>query len=141
MTRHSIIQGGDQHDRLYLSSDGKHTVHVSEETPEKMMKLLPHAKLLYEAIVGAYGTKAQMWEKRGNGEAKGNGHANGNGDGQKDGHAERKAPLCPVHKTPMAYREGRFGAFWSCPTRTSDRSWCSCTMEPDGQLRTRTVPA
>jgi len=123
---------------LYLSSDGKHTVHVSEETPDKMMKLLPHAKLLYEAIVGAYGTKAQMWEKRGNGEAEagaagpGNGHAKGNGDG----HSERKAPLCPVHKTPMAYREGRYGAFWSCPTRTSDGDWCPCTFDVNGQLST-----
>ena len=119
---------------LYLSSDGKHTVHVSEETPDKMIKLLPHAKLLYEAIVRAYGTKAQMWHKPGNGEAKANGHALRSGAGAGNDEPEREAPLCPVHKTPMAYREGRHGAFWSCPTRTSDGGWCNCTIDLSGQL-------
>ena len=46
-----------------LSSDGKHTVHVSAETPDEMIKLLPQAKLVYEAVVRTYGTKAQMWTK------------------------------------------------------------------------------
>jgi hypothetical protein len=94
---------------LYLSSDGKHTVHVAAQTPEEMVKLMPQAKMIYEAVVRTYGTKAQMWKKRANG------RANGNGNGQ--GQAERKGPLCPVHKAPMAYREVRYGAFWSCPTR------------------------
>ena len=56
---------------LYLSSDGKHTVHVSAETPDEMVKLLPQAKLVYEAVVRTYGTKAQMWTKQGNGGPKG----------------------------------------------------------------------
>ena len=47
---------------LYLSSEGKHTVHVSAETPEEMVKLLPQAKLIYEAVVRKYGTKAEMWQ-------------------------------------------------------------------------------
>ncbi len=116
---------------LFLSSDGKHTVHVSAETPDEMIKLLPQAKLIYESVVRTYGTKAQMWEKIGNG----NGHAKGNGKRTEE------APVCPVHKKPMAYREGRYGDFWSCPTRTADGSWCPCTFDVSGQLSTGNVPA
>ena len=109
---------------LFLSSDGKHTVHVAAETPDKLIKLLPQAKLVYEAVVRAYGGKGQKQKP-----------ANGNGNGD----SERKAPLCPIHKTPMAYREGRYGAFWSCPTRTSDGGWCNCTFDIDGLYRTDEV--
>jgi hypothetical protein len=41
----------------------------------------------------------------------------------------------PVPKTPMAYREGRYGAFWFCPTRHENGIWCSCTMDPNGAVR------
>ena len=116
---------------LYLSSDGKHTVHVSAETVDKMIKPLPQAKLIYEAVVRTYGTKAQMWNKP----------ANGNGQVKGNGKHKGEAPLCPVHKTPMAYREGRYGAFWSCPTRTEDGGWCSCTFDVNGQLSTAKVAA
>ena len=102
---------------LYLSSDGKHTVHVSAEDVDEMVKLLPQAKMIYEAVVRAYGSKARI---------EGKSHT-----AAPDG---RKAPLCPVHKTPMAYREGKFGAFWSCPTRTSDGGWCSCTYDATEHL-------
>ncbi|MBM3187668.1 MAG: hypothetical protein FJZ90_02990 [Chloroflexi bacterium] len=111
---------------LFLSSDGKHTVHVAAQTPEELIQLLPQAKLVYEAVVRAYGGKSQTQKP-----------ANGNGNGKHHG----EAPLCPVHKTPMAYREGRYGSFWSCPTRTADGGWCNCTFDPDGQLRTGNVPA
>jgi hypothetical protein len=41
---------------LYLSSDGKHTVHVAAETPEAMNKLAPYARSLYEQVLAQYGT-------------------------------------------------------------------------------------
>ena len=47
---------------LYLSSGGKHTVHAAAETPEELTKIAPFAQKLYKAVVGAYGTKAQMWQ-------------------------------------------------------------------------------
>ena len=50
---------------LYLSSDGKHTVHVSTETLEEIVELAPKAKALYDKIVEAYGNKAQMWQEAG----------------------------------------------------------------------------
>ena len=113
---------------LFLSSDGKHTVHVSAETPDKLIEMLPQAKLVYEAVVRAYGGKDH-------GQRPTNGKAKGNGNGE----TEVKSPLCPVHKTPMAYREGRYGAFWSCPTRTSDEGWCNCTYDMQGTLITGKV--
>jgi hypothetical protein len=111
---------------VFLSSDGKHTVHVEAETPDKLLKLLPQAKSVYEAVVRAYGGKGQ--EPR-------HGEPKGDDDGELGG----EAPLCPVHKTPMAYREGRYGAFWSCPTRMADGDWCNCTFDVDGQLSTADV--
>ena len=100
---------------LYLSSDGKHTVHVAAETAEEMHALLPQAKRLYEAVVQTYGTKAQMWQRS---------------DGERhDREAHPEAPVCPMHGVPMAYRHGRRGPFWSCPTRQEDGSWCPCTVD------------
>ena len=117
---------------LFLSSDGKHTVHVTGRGASDLFAALPQAKLLYEKVVDAYGAKA----------------ANGASDaeeGEESGAVETvadetadhgEAPLCPVHKTPMAYREGRYGAFWSCPTRTADGGWCPCTIDVSGQPST-----
>lgn len=104
---------------LFLSSDGKHTVHVATETAREMKRLLPSAKRFYESIVNTYGTKAQMWQRA----------VNGNGAIRKVIVPEPEAPLCPVHKTPMRYRQGRYGAFWSCPTRLDDGNWCDCTID------------
>jgi len=56
---------------LFLSSDGKHTVHIAAETPEKFQTLVPHAKAYYEAIVKNYGNKAQMWQGAINGRSSG----------------------------------------------------------------------
>ena len=50
---------------LSLSSDGKHTVHISAETPEELAELAPKAKALYDKIVESYGNKAQMWQEAG----------------------------------------------------------------------------
>ena len=103
---------------LYLSSDGKHTVHVAGETVEETVKLLPKAQMLYEAVVRKYGTKAKMWHEVDKGATKGSVPANG-----------VKAPICPIHNRPMAYRMGPHGDFWSCPRRLPDGGWCTTTKE------------
>lgn len=106
---------------LYLSSDGKHTVHVSAETPAQMNELAPYARTLYERVLEQYGTKPQLWEAAKNGQA--NGHTvSGNG------HVST-TPRCPEHNKPMKQRKGRFGDFWSCPTRQPDGSWCVHTQQ------------
>lgn len=111
---------------LYLSSDGKHTVQVSAETPEKMAQVLPKAKVIYEAVVREYGTKAEMWREANKERAV--------GTGGTELPSRGKIPLCPVHHRPMVHRQGRYGAFWSCPERTPSGRWCPVTKdasEPD----------
>ncbi len=101
---------------LFLSTDGKNTVHISSETKEEMDKLVIYAKSLYKDIVSELGTKAQMW-------------AEFNG---KDSHKfmpqgtnRTDVPRCPVHNQLLKKRNGQFGSFWSCGTRLDDGTWCS----------------
>ena len=109
---------------LYLSSDGKHTVHVSAQTPAEIVDLLPEAEAVYDAVVRKYGTKAEMT------------NGNGNGKMSEKGAVEpahgAKAPVCPVHHREMAYREGRHGPFWSCPERMVNGAWCTVTKDANG---------
>ena len=46
---------------LLQSCDGKHTVHAAAEAPEELLEVTPFAQALYESLLGAYGSKAQMW--------------------------------------------------------------------------------
>jgi hypothetical protein len=113
---------------LFLSSDGKHTVHVAADTPEQLARLAPSAKSLYEKVLEHYGTKAQMWQ--GATSAKGNGEMKASQQtATPEGALDANPPRCPVHGRPMVHRQGRFGAFWSCPTRQLNGSWCQVTRE------------
>jgi hypothetical protein len=113
---------------LFLSSDGKHTVHIAAETPVELAKLAPSARSLYQKVLEVYGTKAQMWQEvtgaKGNGEVKTSPQT-----GALEGALEANPPRCPVHGRAMVQRQGRFGAFWSCPTRQFNGSWCQVTRE------------
>jgi hypothetical protein len=113
---------------LFLSTDGKHTVHVTAETPEQMAELGPIAKTLYQKVVEEFGTKVQMWQGAGNGKA--NGHAQfGKRVDTLAQAQEAIAPRCPLHQTPMKYRQGRLGPFWSCGHRKPNGAWCQHTQE------------
>jgi hypothetical protein len=103
---------------LFLSSDGKHTVHVSAETPEELSELAPSAKELYETILRGYGNKAQMWQEAGMVKA----HSQEIPAGPKRIDTPQEveaavAPRCPMHDKPMKLRQGVYGAFWSCSVR------------------------
>jgi hypothetical protein len=126
---------------LFLSTDGKHTVHASAQTPEEMAKLAPVAKALYRQVLEEFGTKAQMWEAAING--KSNGHANGQAKRQAYAPVVKRIdpvlraqddaiPHCPMHLRPLVFRQGRLGPFWSCPTRKPDGRWCQVTKEVTG---------
>ena len=113
---------------LFLSSDGKHTVHVSADTPEQMAELAPKARALYEEVLKRFGTKAQMWQavmaRKGDGEVQLGKRI------ETDKQAQQAvAPRCPMHQVPMVKRQGRFGPFWSCPIRKPDGRWCQVTLE------------
>ena len=112
---------------LFLSTDGKHTVHVSADTPEEMESLAPKAKALYKVVLKEFGSKPQLWAAA---------NHKGNGDvpvGRRIDTVEQAqeavAPRCPKHRVAMAYRQGRRGPFWSCPMREADGSWCAVTRE------------
>lgn len=123
---------------LYLSTDGKHTVHAQSETKEEMDKLLPYAKALYLKLVQELGTKAQMWTEAING----NGKLGTSQDGKTNGQSKFGVridspeqiqnyfvPLCRIHNKKMKRRTGQYGDFWSCGTRLSDGSWCNYRPE------------
>ena len=99
---------------LFLSTDGKHTVHASAQTPEEMATLAPIAKALYRGVLAEFGTKAQLWQSviKGNGHT--SGHARSNGHAQVVNHIDSVAqaqadalPHCPMHQRPMVFRQGR----------------------------------
>lgn len=110
---------------LFLSTDGKHTVHVSAETPEKLAELVPAAQALYQQVLAEYGAKGQPAR---------NGQANGQAYGKRTETPaqvqEAVAPHCPAHQKPMVLRRGKWGPFWSCPTRKQQTGeWCNVTQE------------
>ncbi len=113
---------------LFLSTDGKQTVHIQAETKEEMDKLLPYAKALYLKIVDELGTKAQMWQEAMNGNGKNKQPVS---FGKRIGTAEEVedmfAPKCPVHLTGMKKRKGQYGEFWSCGVKLPSGIWCKQT--------------
>jgi transposase-like protein len=114
---------------LFLSSDGKHTVHVSAETPEELAELAPKAKALYEKIIESYGNKAQMWQLAIDKEP-----ARLKNAREIPARAENSsgmAPICPMHNKPMKMRQGKYGSFWSCAVRNPNGLWCQVTKETD----------
>ena len=113
---------------LFLSSDGKHTVHVSSETVEEMAKLVPSAKALYSEVLDEF--SCQMQSRSEPGGDNGNGELKvGRGIEGLKRKRETIAPRCPNHQVPMVFRRGRFGPFWSCPMKESDGTWCPATQE------------
>jgi hypothetical protein len=127
-------QGEKKMIELYLSSDGKHTVHVSTQTLEEIVELAPKAKALYDKIVEAYGNKAQMWQEAGIVKA----HAKALPVEPKridtpQAAEAAVAPRCPVHDRPMKLRRGVYGTFWSCSVRSPVGRWCSFTKEVDSK--------
>lgn len=110
---------------LFLSTDGKSTVHVSANTPEELNELAPAAKALYESILKSYGNKAQMWEAA----MKANAQLPPLRGQKPTPPVDPEAPLCPVHRKPMRLRAGKFGSFWSCNHKQPNGKWCTVTKQ------------
>lgn len=105
---------------VYLSTDGKHTVHLSAMSVEETERLLPEATRIYCGIAKELGTKPQLWESVMNGKSHG-------GDALPK--AASAAPICEIHKTALALQEGRRGRFWSCHRKSELGRWCTFTRE------------
>ena len=81
-----------------------------------------------------------MWQEVVNGKTNG---GNTPKIGQRTGTPEltalSEAPKCPMHDKPMVFREGKFGAFWTCHVRKPDGKWCQMTKEAGD--KTQATPA
>ena len=125
---------------LYLSSDGKHTVHVTAETPAEMATLVPEAKALYQDVLRTYGTKPQLWnearQRNGNSQA-----TAGKRIDTVEQAREAMAPVCPIHQKAMVLRTGKRGQFWSCYTRFTNGEWCKVTQPVTTASTTPVYPA
>ena len=117
---------------FYLSSDGKHTVHLSAESAEELHRLSPVAKSLYESIVAAYGNKPEMWQKVMTTRTGNQPTPVPAPSPQLSQPAAPQAPICPVHHQPMRLRQGRRGSFWSCSARDEWGEWCRETKNAAG---------
>jgi len=111
---------------LFLSSDGKHTVHVSTETPE----LAPRAKAPYEMIIESCGNKARMWQLAIDKEPPR--LKNASQIASKAENGDDQTPICPIHRRRMKLLHGRYGTFWSCKAYSAQDAWCKHTVDiPD----------
>lgn len=122
---------------LYLSTDGKHTVHVQGQSIEEMDKVLPYVRALYSKVTKELGTKPEMWRRAMGGHDNSSNsslpqddkHKTDNGYGIRIDTPQQAeqlfAPVCPIHQTPMKSRSGQFGQFWSCGTRLPNGRWCN----------------
>lgn len=97
---------------IFLSTDGKQTVHVKASTPTGRTAAGMWAMKSYKWILAELGSKADMWKETMNGKT------------------EPKGPLCEIHKVPLVHKQGiskktgRPYDFWSCPERNPDGSYC-----------------
>lgn|SRR3990167_4147344 len=81
--------------QLFLSTDGKHTVHVETDVmanKEERKKAIADAMKLYNFVKGMYGTKADMWEGK---------------IGKQPAQATiQPQKVCSLCGSPMEYKEG-----------------------------------
>jgi hypothetical protein len=111
---------GDNQDfeaELFLSTDGKQTVHVKASTKEGRASAIKWAKVVFEAVRSRYGTKQELNAKTYNPPLK---------------KVDPNAPICAIHNAPMTLKPAGvskttnkpYPAFWSCGERLSDGSFC-----------------
>jgi hypothetical protein len=112
---------------LFLSSDGKHTIHASAETPAELAEVGAKAKVLYEKIIGSFSDRTQMWQlaiDKGPARVKKAREIPPRAQNRRGG-----VPVCPMHSKPMRLRHGKYGSFWSCAVRNPNGLWCQVTKE------------
>ena len=107
---------------LFLSTDGKHTVHYEAETPEGRRRGLEAAMALYNAIEKKYGSKADMWGKVMNGKTSPQKPAKKVAQEETSAVVDEGAegtvtPMCPDCGEEMTKRKGKSSGkeFWGCP--------------------------
>lgn len=95
---------------LFLSTDGKHTVHIKADTDEGREKGGTYAAKVFDAIKAKYGTKQEQSAKAYNGNA------------HKE-EVQQESKVCPDHGVEMTSKQGKYGKFWS--HKLTDGTWCN----------------
>lgn len=106
---------------IFLSSDGKNTVHVQASTVEEMDKQLPYTERLFRSILEKFGTKAEMWKSQ-------------NGEEKHDRVSQKVSgdKICQLHQVILVERQGIYGKFFACPSRDQNGNWCSTKIPEKG---------
>jgi hypothetical protein len=91
--------------QVTLSADGNHSVGISGDDPEVLTKAIERGKKLLAELSSGPATT------------------------HTDAETQTQVPTCPTHQSPMMHRVGNKGAFWFCPTRNDDGSWCDYKRE------------
>lgn len=110
---------------LYLSTDGKHTVHYTAESPTGRKKGLIAAMTLFDAIKAKYGTKADMW----------GGMMNGKQKASKPAVEPVKTKDCPECGGTMGFVEGvskktgKKFAMWKCQANGDHIEWINLSKK------------
>lgn len=94
---------------IFLSTDGKNTVHIKSDTPEGRAHGWEWAKRVYDEIKGQYGTKQQLNKET---------YQASSAD------VDTNSPsYCPIHKTMMKKYE-KDGRSWYSHM-VSEGNWCN----------------
>ena len=113
LTKEEEIQGDFEYE-LFLSSDGKNTVRVKAQTKEGREAANIYAKRVFDRLIARYGTKAEQYTKANSTQTNG-----------------KVAPICGIHGSAAVWKEGeskttgKHYAFWSCPNKNADGSYCT----------------
>jgi len=90
---------GEFEGEIYLSTDGKHTVHIKANTKDGRKAGGEWALKVYEGIANRLGTKPKMW---------------GDVMKKKESTEPYTGPHCPKCKGEMVLRDGKYGKFYGC---------------------------
>ena len=106
--------------KIFLSSDGKHTVQADADLPEADEALVK-AEEMYDKILAKYGTKQEQAVK-----AYATKPAFPNDTGDKATTGSPGVPMCPKHHKPMT--NGKYG--WYCQSKDDSESKGWCRQKP-----------
>lgn len=104
---------GEFEGEVFLSTDGKNTVHVKAKDRAGRKAALEWAKAVYEGLREIYGTKQSQAVR----------------EYAKNGETQH---LCNTHNTPMRERKGPHGTFYS-HAKEMDGEWIYCKGEGWGK--------
>ncbi len=116
--------------KIFLSTDGKHTIQVETDGDVDPEAALEIAEDLYDKVEAKHGLKVDQWKSL--------------NDKQQpakvsSGPARQDAPTCGIHNVPMNWKPGGvsrttgkpYNGFWSCNEKINGQF---CNFRPGSQV-------